>query len=937
MDVSDCFYQFKLVEAAAWFAFDFPMTVEEWKEAGFDFTQVYDYDLGLYRFASSRERLYPCVAAMSMGWSWALYFAQSTVSNIVRLSAPSPHAELRERMPVPQLDEFPTVTATYVDNVTVYGRSIDEVTQRSLKIDAAFKALDIPVVWTQTAPVQELESVGCVIDLKKGIVKNKSKRNWNVYLAGLELCRRSKVKAEVVEIWLGHATSLFRLRPCLLSVFFHIYRFIELHRSSPGSPKPRAHLWPAVKKEIRLGCHLVWLAQVSMRPELVSQVDAGDSADFGYAMMTMTAMPHDIKRAIRFKERWRYVPLPTDLKTAIEDDDKDRLVRILHEHLTKSCNHLGPAPNNPLDKLPADPSELSFGIDRYGLGIDTDYGQWLQALMSDGDWLKTSAIKSQLRTSHRSRADLDLPALVPPVSPKLLNPKKYKLLWARAWKDPSQHINLKEGMVALSSLKRTGRVRRLTHTTKLTLSDNLAVVLAFEKGRSSSAGMNRLCRSAASFQLGLNILWRLRHIESPRNIADGPSRLFQPGRQSAVKWIEMEQQQGRSILKLSEYIGSGFCKSPSAPPGLERNGCNQSTDMRPKVSHTKLLQDKLKDPHVEDSRKASCGSESSSHRSCGDASCPRQRDSISRSFLEVFSGSGHLTDAFCSHGWVIAGSIDIKKNPKHDVTRRAMQQALVNFVLSSSIGFIHFGCPCTAFSIARTGLRDLVKARHKERIACELAFFSIKLIEICLGLGIWWSVENPQSSMIWELPPMRRLMNRSDVFVIDFPMCAYGTAYKKPTRIITNCVELCSLTRTCRHKNHSQKLVGRTSYVDSKGNRHYVNRTELAGAYPQDLAETWASLVDAALKRCNVKAVDSAVAAKLEELICQAYSSQKRGPFEQFSLLSSLNCQIPKFQDNILFGQDSAAKKAQKKRQQVKRAKQFEQAWRSLAPHSSGP
>lgn len=340
-----------------------------------------------------------------------------------------------------------------------------------------------------------------------------------------------------------------------------------------------------MKKEIRLGCHLVWLAQVSMRSELVSQVDAGDSADFGYAMVTMTAMPHNTKRALGFKERWRYVTLPTDFKTAIGDDDKDRLVRILHEHLTKSCNHLDPTPN-PLDKLPADPSELSFGIDRYGLGIDTDYGQWLQALMSDGDWLKTSAIKTQFRTSRKSRADLDLPALVPPISPKLLNPKKYKLLWARAWKDPSQHINLKEGMVAL--------VRRLTHTTKLTLSDNLTVVLAFEKGHSSSAGMNRLCPGAASFQLGLNILWRLRHIESPRNIADGPSRLFQPGRQSAVKWIEMEQQQGRSILKLSEYIGSVPRKSPSAPPGLERNGCIQSTDMMPNVSHTKLLQDQLK-------------------------------------------------------------------------------------------------------------------------------------------------------------------------------------------------------------------------------------------------------------------------------------------------------------------------------------------------------
>ena len=106
----------------------------------------------------------------------------------------------------------------------------------------------------------------------------------------------------------------------------------------------------------------------------------------------------------------------------------------------------------------------------------------LQAVLDDGDWLKTSAIKSQWRAKGKHRADIDFPALVEPVSAYLLNPDKYKLLWAKRWRDPTSHINYKEALVALSTLKRTTRVDSLGSAIKLTLCDNLSVVLAFEKG-----------------------------------------------------------------------------------------------------------------------------------------------------------------------------------------------------------------------------------------------------------------------------------------------------------------------------------------------------------------------------------------------------------------------------------------------------------------------
>lgn len=90
-----------------------------------------------------------------------------------------------------------------------------------------------------------------------------------------------------------------------------------------------------------------------------------------------------------------------------------------------------------------------------------------------------------------------------------------------------------------------------------------------------------------------------------------------------------------------------------------------------------------------------------------------------------------------------------------DLTRRSTRQFLIRFLASGTISYCHFGTPCTVFSTARQGIRNFTRARLKERISCELAFFTIKLIEICLALGISWSIENPLTSALWELFPSK--------------------------------------------------------------------------------------------------------------------------------------------------------------------------------------
>ena len=922
MDVSDAFYQFRVDEAGAWFGLDQARSYDQWKSLGFVVDTVFDYNLGARRLVRENERLFPVVSAMSMGWSWALFLANETISAIVRESSPHPSAELREKLPVPSISDFDTISSTYVDNVTIIGASQQQVKDRVALVDAAFKKYDIPVVWTQEEPVQCFESVGCVVDFGNGRVSNKASRLWRVHLAALEIIKRSKVRVEIIEIWLGHITSLFRLRPCLLSIFDKIYRFVAVGRGK------RIALWPSVKREMRLAAHLVWFTHVDMQPQLIQQVDAGDSADHGYALMTMVAASYQIERAIRYKERWRFIPLPSEVKDVLESGDRARLEQLL----TRS----GGSAHERAELWTQ--AESGFAVS--GLGLDTPYGRWLQTVLEDGDWLKTSAIKSQWRAKGRHRADIDFPALVEPVDAYLLNPAKYKLLWAKRWRDPTRHINYKEALVALSSLKRTTRVDSLGSSLKLTLCDNLSVVLAFEKGRSQSPALNRLCRISASLQIAANVFWKLRHIESPRNVADTPSRMFEKNRLASVQWIDMKHVRGVPVLELE----SCFRKySPSSPPGLSKineddhvseasetirrstscgshraRRCDHSDSSR---AHQQRSSDTPHDPISGNSGEAVLNREV---RDVGD-----RRERLQGSMLEVFSGSGNLSTACDKAGIGVAGSLDIRNGTHYDLTRSSTQNFLAFLVGSGLFSYIHFGTPCTVFSIARKGLRNMQVARYKEKIACELAFFTAKLVELCCAVGTFWSIENPCSSMLWDLFPIRILFQRSDVFVIDFPMCAYGAPYKKMTRILTNCSHLASLARSCIHKRHSEQLSGKVSYVDKFGNKQTCNRTEFAGSYPKRLAETWASLLKQAIQPCHDQEKLSAISRAIEEELVQVASYTIKNRVNQFQLWDSVKSGAPSLLQSICFGQDSQAEKARKRQKRQRASGSHWRAWES--------
>ena len=912
MDVSDCFYQFSMPEMSKWFGIDDPRPFKEWQLHGVNFNTVFDEDLNQEVHINSDTVLYPVIGVMPMGWSWALWFANETVAAIANGSTINPPAEIREKMRVPQLWETETVTSTYVDNVAVFGAKQSDVALRIQQLSEAFAKHDIPVVWTYPEPTRCIETVGVILDFEKKVVRNKPNRLWKIFKAGHELCRRSKVRAEVVEVWLGHATSAMRLAPFLLSCFSLIYRFVRLYRGS------RVKLWPAVRAEIMQASSLIWFGRAELGGHYIRAVDMGDSSNIGYAMTSRFVEPCLIHDAMSVKERWRFVPLPEDFKQAVLFFNSDEDSKSEEEN----SKHIG-------------------AFVRSGVGMDTEYGRFLQQALKEGSWLRTSPILSQFRARKSKRDDVEVPQLVKPISSDILVEGSFRTLWMKKWRNQDESINLKEARVCLSSLKRAGRVASQVGARKLTLCDNLSAVLAFEKGRSSSGAINRVCKTAAAIQAATQIRWRVRHVETKRNQADGPSR----GVRNRSPWLYQSDVQlmqestltdsfetclSHSFPGVSEHLmqhgehkgdsvsSSVHLRSSSAqnrccgdqyrkvlflqflvpPPGLDING---------NLRHSTCL------PTMASERKVHGAVDDHGHAKMNGAR-KKKRGQKLLGCWELFCGDGNLTKSLRNAGLKCIDGFDILISKDFDATLSHVQRAIFKIIRTGDIRYLHMGTPCTVFSRARRSITNFLKARKKEMIGCELAFFSAELAIYCHNNKIYWSIENPRSSRLWEFPAILGIMSLDGVHCVDFPMCAYNQRFKKPTRILTNNPALVELHRECVHHRHPEILKGRVFHPD-KG---WVNRTSLAGSYPDELCRHWAQCVKTSLLGLDAqkKPETSCAWPSLQSVRSTIDIEKSKG---QSIVECPITSKIPNLLDEIVFGQHSTAEAQRRRKRRQER------------------
>ncbi|CAK0817446.1 unnamed protein product, partial [Prorocentrum cordatum] len=443
--------------------------------------------------------LYPCMRAMCMGWSWALYFAQEAVSAMTERALRSPSlptpAMVGEHLPAPDLRESKVMGSVYVDNITVFGRGASLAREASSALQAEADRSGLPITWSYPDVVTHLETVGVEIDLKKGKLRNKASRVWRFDLATRALLRRGKMRGGHMEVWLGHAVSLLILARPGHAALSATYRFAE------------------VMHEMSLVAGLVWLAEVDLAAPYVPHVYASDSADNGHGLMYKRASDEEMQSAFRWKEKWSFkqhlrgprVGLTSAADVAEMGGYREVDEAQLDYEVEPRCRS-------------AEPSA--------GSAPATAFGQWLQSRAEGG-----SASAGSHRPRHRrlrrrpvDPGDPDAECLIqagplaPPLPASWFDPEGFKLVAARRWRWPGEHINVKETRAAVMGLRHACRVRQNCGRRLVSLVDSMACVGCPDKGRPSrSAVLNAQCRRAAAYAIGCRVRWRLRYVNTKFN------------------------------------------------------------------------------------------------------------------------------------------------------------------------------------------------------------------------------------------------------------------------------------------------------------------------------------------------------------------------------------------------------------------------------------
>ena len=148
--------------------------------------------------------------------------------------------------------------------------------------------------------------------------------------------------------------------------------------------------------------------------------------------------------------------------------------------------------------------------------------------------------------------------------------------------------------------------------------------------------------------------------------------------------------------------------------------------------------------------------------------------------IELFAGSANLSKAFRSIGMQVI-AIDTNDVPQIKIVKlNLLHKNSVDLVLrlleTRKVLFVHMAPPCSTSSQARMiqrswsdpkplrswqfadglpGLSFLDRARVSQ--ANKLYHVCSDVAQACQRLGIWWSIENPTSSLMWLTSPLQQL------------------------------------------------------------------------------------------------------------------------------------------------------------------------------------
>lgn len=352
-----------------------------------------------------------------------------------------------------------------MDNALVLSRD-PSVTRTVLhRVDEQISGRGLPT-HEKTQSEKDVDALGWSLPGGRGGVHGKNQRRWGLYLAIEEVLSRGRVSSKVLEIVIGHYTSLAVLRRELLSTMSAVYAFV---RRGFTVDEP---LWPSVRRELRWMKGLIVLCRREWWSPWSSHVVAVDASPWGRGVVERFVSIESVKKMGRVAERWRF--------KKGENAESSHLMRE-HEGLeTRRSDKAVPIPDSKPTLPP--PCDLSLAHSKFSLAGENF--PKIDSEITSGEW-------SVVSSSAWDREDW------------MVNHEGSALQWGL------RHL----------LRRKDNRGKKL-----VILSDSFPVIMSISKGRSSKKGLCKVTRRVASLLLISGSSLSMRWVPSERNPSDAPSR-----------------------------------------------------------------------------------------------------------------------------------------------------------------------------------------------------------------------------------------------------------------------------------------------------------------------------------------------------------------------------------------------------------------------------
>ena len=365
--------------------------------------------------------------------------------------------------------------------------------------------------------------------------------------------------------------------------------------------------------------------------------------------------------------------------------------------------------------------------------------------------------------------------------------------------------------------------------------DSQVCLGALVKGRASSSSINNLLRQCMSYPLGADLYESYMYYPSQHNRADGPTRNASPKApdMEVPSWFDDLDRDDTGSFDRWMMMHCPHLVKPEVP--IQDIAGLDGVDLRP---NSRCRRSMKQDHPVSESQEA-CDSKAPAVVAVdgGAAANPSSQETIHpcRSFpsttksllckeavallesipasqfflsesdngfdspgaLDLFSGKCGVARQMIRLGapWVL--TYDIERGPCQDLLDERTRSVIRRLIQLKAFATFGAAPVCSSFSVAVTppvrssrfprgipGVRQSMRA--KIQAGNSRNDFLADLLPDIIDVGMWYWIENPDTSWWWRQRRWRRYRDSRSPLLFRCCFCRFGTPWKKATRFATN-------------------------------------------------------------------------------------------------------------------------------------------------------